>query len=126
MNRSLKIFVVENHADTLTYLCRYLEQQGHAVRSARDMQSALRVFPEEPVDVLISDIGLPDGDGWELLRNLEPKPFAIAISGFGTGTDLRKSQAAGYREHLIKPFLTEDLDAVLEAAVRHLGGSLSF
>lgn len=117
----LKIFVVENHQDTLIYLCRYLEQQGHAVRSARDMQSALQVLPEEPVDVLISDIGLPDGDGWELLRNLEPPPFAIAISGFGATGDQRKSQAAGYRHHLIKPFLTEDLDAVLLSAARELG-----
>ena len=67
-HRTLRIFVVENHEDTLTALTGYLTQMGHAVRSALTMEDALRKLPLADCDVLISDIGLPDGDGWELLR----------------------------------------------------------
>jgi len=64
----LRIFVVENHADTVKYLRLYLEQLNHVVETARTMTEALAVLAKEKFDVLISDIGLPDGDGWELLR----------------------------------------------------------
>jgi len=117
--RQLKIFLVENHQDTLTYLGRYLEQKGHEVATARDMQSALARLPQTRADVLICDIGLPDGDGWELLQKVSSKPpFAIAMSGYGTASECEKSRAVGYRHHLIKPFVPEELDALLEEAAR--------
>ena len=112
----LKILLVENHEDTLKYLARYLEIQGHEVSGARDMVSAIKALSSSKFDVLISDIGLPDGDGWQLIRQLESKPFGIAMSGFGTHSDRQKSLAAGYKHHLTKPFLPEDLDALLAEA----------
>lgn len=112
----LKILLVENHEDTLKYLARYLEIQGHEVSGARDMVSAIKALSSSTFDVLISDIGLPDGDGWQLMRQLESKPFGIAMSGFGTHSDRQKSLAAGYKHHLTKPFLPEDLDALLAEA----------
>ena len=117
---SLRIFVVENHADSLKYLVLYLESMGHAVHSATTMTEALTKLPAAGCDVLISDIGLPDGDGWELLRTVQlPSPiYAIAMSGFGMNADRARSKAAGYRHHLLKPFVPTELDEVLEAAAR--------
>jgi len=120
MNRSLKIFVVENHDDTLVYLAKYLEQKGHEVLTATDMASALDHLRSVRTDVLISDIGLPDGDGWQLMSQLDPKPFGIAMSGYGTGADCQKSRASGYKHHLIKPFLPDDLDELLDRAEAEL------
>ena len=116
--RALRIFVVENHADTLKYLSMYLEAMGHRVVSARTMAKALEALPDAGCDVLISDIGLPDGDGWELLRNVRlPGPiYAIAMSGFGMNADHVKSKAAGFRQHLLKPFVAAKLDAALVEA----------
>jgi two-component system CheB/CheR fusion protein len=116
--RPLRIFVVENHEDTLVALTDYLVQMGHEVISASTMDEALRTLPSSQSDVLISDIGLPDGDGWELLRRarLDPRVYAIAMSGFGHNYDRAKSVAVGYRNHLLKPFVPEDLDAMLEEA----------
>src|SRR3954451_8308316 len=85
----LRIFVVENHPDTLKYLTIYLEQMGHTVHSARSMHEALEHLPSAESQVLISDIGLPDGDGWELLQRsrLAGSVYAIAMSGFGMNAD---------------------------------------
>ena len=117
---ALEILVVENHADTLKYLSMYLESMGHRVRSAHTMREALEQLSAEPCDVLISDIGLPDGDGWELMleAHLPPSVYAIAMSGFGMGPDQSRSKAAGYRRHLLKPFTPDQLDEYLTEAQR--------
>jgi two-component system CheB/CheR fusion protein len=127
LQRPLRIFVVENHKDTLVWLTKYLEMLGHTVCFARTKAEALETLPKAGCDVLISDIGLPDGDGWELLRAVPlPHPiFAIAMSGFGMTADRAKSVAAGYRHHILKPFDPGALDAILEEAARELGGSTS-
>jgi len=114
---SLCIFVVENHADTLRCLEAYLKSMGHTVCSARTMQEALKAIPSARCDVLLSDIGLPDGDGWDLLGRLSGTTmYAIAMSGFGMLADRERSARAGFREHLLKPFLPEDLDPLLAEA----------
>ena len=119
----LRIFVVENHPETLKYLTLYLEQLGHTVLSARSMSEALALAPSANCHVLISDIGLPDGDGWELLAraSFPASVYAIAMSGFGTSSDRVKSKAAGYRHHILKPFNPDELDAILEQAARESG-----
>jgi two-component system CheB/CheR fusion protein len=116
--RPLRIFLVENHQDTVKYIRLYLEYSGHTVLTAPDMATALRQIPESRCDVLISDIGLPDGDGWALLQKLgSDRPrFAIAISGYGSQNDQKKSSAAGYNRHLVKPFSPDALKAVLVEA----------
>jgi CheY-like chemotaxis protein len=116
----LRILIVENHEDTLTYLTRYLRQLGHEVCAVNDMASALKAASSSSFDVLISDIGLPDGDGWQLISQMKAKPFGIAMSGFGASSDREKSHAAGYKHHLIKPFLPDDLDALLEEAASQI------
>lgn len=114
----MRIFVVENHPDTLFWLTQYLEQLGHIVLAARTKAEAMEALPNAACEVLISDIGLPDGDGWELLQSvLLPRPiYAVAMSGFGMSADRAKSKAAGYRHHILKPFDPSALDAILAEA----------
>ena len=120
----LRVFVVEDHSDTRELLCLLLEQMGHTVFAAATMAEALRRLPGANCDVLISDIGLPDGDGWELLSRLSlPHPiYAIAISGRGANGDRARSLAAGFRHHLTKPAGAEQLAPILDRAVRQLEG----
>lgn len=114
----LNIFIVENHEDTLFYLTRYLETCGHNVASATTMQGALDYLKDGRPDVLISDIGLPDGDGWTLMGSLQPpRPLSVAISGYGAQADQQRSREAGFSYHLIKPFDPEELDTILQAAI---------
>jgi CheY-like chemotaxis protein len=119
---ALRIFVVEDHKDTLEALQIYLEQSGHIVLSASSKAEALQEIPGANCHVLISDINLPDGDGWELIREIEKlRPFyAIAISGYGMRADRDMSAEAGFRHHLVKPIFPEKLDALLEEATIEL------
>lgn len=118
---SLKILLVENHEDTLVYLAKYMRRKGHDVTPSRNMKQAIESISAQPVQVLISDIGLPDGDGWELMREarkINPPPYGIAMSGFGMRSDREKSLEAGYKHHLIKPFMPEELDLLLKEAAQ--------
>jgi CheY-like chemotaxis protein len=116
--RSLRILLVENHADTLRWLTLYLEDLGHIVTAAKTVGEAVVALKTQRFEVLVSDIGLPDGTGWELLAqaNLLQAPYAIAMSGFGMNADHLRSREAGYRHHLLKPFKTAELDKVLAEA----------
>ena len=115
----LRIFLVEDHADTLDAMCLYLRHVGHTVRCARTKKEALTKIIQEDYDVLISDIGLSDGNGWDLIQEMgDFRPqFAVAMSGYGTATDRERSTEAGFRHHLIKPVSLEKLAAVLDEAV---------
>jgi two-component system CheB/CheR fusion protein len=120
----LRIFIVEDHPDTLDALCLYLKHVGHTVRTARTKQEALKKIAEGDDDVLISDIGLSDGSGWDLILEIgHCRPhFAIALSGYGTTADRERSAEAGFRHHLIKPVSLEKLAAVLDEAVMEVHG----
>ena len=124
-NNPLKFFVVENHQDTLDAIKMFLEAQGHTVESAPDMKSALKRAPAANFDVLISDIGLPDGDGWQLMTTLReqiPGLKAIAMSGYGMRADLDRSKSAGFLAHLIKPFGPAELDVALKKVLENGAG----
>ena len=126
--RALRVFVVENHPDTLKYLRMYLEGMGHEVLSALTLHDALAALPEADPDVLLSDIGLPDGDGWELLRRMEGRfrrpVYALAMSGFGLHADQVRSREAGFRHHLLKPFPPDRLGDLLDEAARELANAV--
>jgi DNA-binding response OmpR family regulator len=114
----MRIFLVENHPDTLNALRRFLSRAGHEVDSAETLADALRDLPAKPRDALITDLGLPDGDGCSLLAQLGAArpPLAIAISGRSSPEDLARSKTAGFQEHLVKPFLPEELERALRTA----------
>jgi len=111
----MRIFLVENHADTLACLRRHLLRAGHEVATAQTSADALRDLRVKSCDLLLADIGLPDSDGWTLLESLgtaRPKR-AIAMSGRDSPADRQRSREAGFQHHLPKPFLPGELDAVL-------------
>jgi PAS domain S-box-containing protein len=105
-----RVLLVEDHADTAMALGELLGLHGFSVAVATSFTQAV-THRGEHFDVLVTDIGLPDGDGLELPRALSPeRPLpAIALSGFGAGSDLERSRAAGFRCHLVKPVDVRDL-----------------
>ena len=110
--KRLRIFVVEDHAETARGLAMYLRGSGHEVHVALDIRSARQLATEIDYDILLSDIGLPDGNGWDLLEELSARrPIkAIAMSGYNTDGDRARSKAAGFARHLAKPLTPEELD----------------
>ncbi|HOB75724.1 MAG TPA: MASE3 domain-containing protein [Phycisphaerae bacterium] len=104
--RPLRILLVEDHADTVRVMHKLLKACGHQVQSAGGVTAGLELAIREPFDLLISDLGLPDGSGLELIQALRArgrKLPAIALSGYGQEEDLSRSKAAGFDEHLVKP-----------------------
>ena len=114
--RPLRILLVEDHKDTLRSLKFLLTRLGHEVLSAENMTEALRIADTEQFDLLLSDIGLPDGSGLELIRQIRQtrEVNAIAVSGYGMDDDIRRSQEAGFLEHLTKPINLDRLQEVID------------
>src|SRR5260370_42112758 len=71
--RSLRILVVEDHADTLRVLARLLDHFGHEISVADGAHSALEIVESKEFDVVLSDIGLPDGSGYEVIAQAKRK-----------------------------------------------------
>ena len=115
----LRLLLVEDHDDTREVLARLLSRRGYEVEAARNAREARARFREKTFDLLISDIALPDATGCELLAELNAKCGlrGIAMSGFGTDTDLAQSKEAGFLEHLIKPIDAKALDAAIQRAL---------
>ena len=115
---SLRLLVVEDHSDTATMLALLLRTTGHRVEIANDVAGALKLAETETFDLMISDVGLPDATGYELMQKIrQVRPIrGIAMSGFGMDEDMRKSFAAGFSEHLVKPVNF----AVLEQTIRRV------
>ena len=99
------ILVVDDHRDTLRSMKLLLTRLGYHVLAAENMTDALRIASEEEFDILLSDIGLPDGSGLELIRRIRETRSvpALALSGFGMDEDLQRSRDAGFSDHLTKP-----------------------
>lgn len=121
-NGGMRILLVENHADTLRWLTLYLEDSKHEVTPARTMSEAVEKLKGQRFDVLLSDIGLPDGLGWALPRKAKAigRIKAVAISGVSATAELERSRAAGFDHYLLKPFKTAELDRVLEEVAKSL------
>ncbi len=121
--RKARVLVVEDNGDTAAMTRLLLEACGHKVQTAGDVAQALKRLEREPFDVLISDLGLPDGSGVDLMRKLRERGNAIrgiAMSGYGMPEDVCRSKEAGFSVHLTKPvevdMLVEALSGVLQAA----------
>jgi CheY-like chemotaxis protein len=104
-------------------MARLIVDLGHRVQTATDVRSAVELAAREPFDLMISDRRLPDGNGYDLMRMLREKHElkGIALSGYGTEDAIRKSQEAGFAEHLTKPVDAE----ALEAAINRVAGARS-
>jgi PAS domain S-box-containing protein len=114
----LRVLLVEDHGDTAMMLRLVLEGAGHSIETAGDVATALAAATSRHFDLLVSDVGLPDGSGLDLIRELRARGStvpAIAVSGYGHERDVQRSRAAGFRAHLVKPV---DADRLLEAVAR--------
>jgi CheY-like chemotaxis protein len=120
--RPLRILLVDDNADTLTYLAMILTRRGHDVRSAESVAAARRAIAGAEFDLLVSDIELPDGTGLQLIQELRSKrPVAgIALSGFGSSDDVELSQSAGFAFHLMKPVDLSALELAIEQTTSKL------
>ena len=113
--RSLRILLVEDHGVTAKMMRMVLTAEGHAVETAGDMATALELANQNGFDLLMSDLGLPDGSGHDLMRELRERGHrfpGIALSGYGQEEDIQRSYQAGFVAHLTKPASRE---AVIEA-----------
>jgi CheY-like chemotaxis protein len=117
-NKSLRILLVDDHEDAARAMGRLLGALGHQVTLANTVGGALNAFAGQKFDLIVSDIGLPDGSGLDLMRQIRQKydVRGIALSGFGLDEDLQKSREAGFSRHLTKPVTFERL----ESAIREL------
>lgn len=118
--RPLRILLVEDHSATRVAMQRLLGALGHRVTTAANVEGALAALAENDFDLLISDIGLPDGSGTDLMRRVrEIRPLpAIAVSGYGMEEDVRRSERAGFAAHVTKPVDLCRLQAAIAMAIR--------
>ncbi len=114
--KALQVLLVEDHQDTRRILSRLLTHFGHKVLAAENVRRALEIISSEELDVLLCDIGLPDGSGYEVISQAKRKHSikAVALTGFGTEEDVRRSKEAGFDFHLVKPIDLHELQTVLD------------
>lgn len=111
------ILLVEDHHDTGLVLKGLLEQRGYSVILATSVAEALATAEKLRFEILLSDIGLPDSTGYELVRSLKDlRRFrGIAMSGYGMEEDVRKSLEAGFEKHLVKPVSINALENAIQS-----------
>lgn len=118
--RGKSILVVEDHDDTRRVLSRVLQRKGYDVSAASSVAAAIKQFTATSPDLVICDIGLSDGTGWDLMQKLHQQgPVrAIAVSGYGMDHDVKKSLEAGFIDHLTKPININNLEQMITATLR--------
>jgi hypothetical protein len=112
----LRILMVEDHGETRDVLSNLLRHIGHEVVAAASAAAACEAIDSEKFDIILSDIGLPDGSGYALVteaKQKQPSIRAIALTGFTTEQDARFSRDAGFDFHLTKPLDFHELRTVL-------------
>ena len=114
--KPLRILLVEDHQDTRRTLSRLLTHFGHNVVTADNVEGAMNIIGSDNIDVVLCDIGLPDGSGYEVAAQARTKGHikAIALTGFGTEQDVKRSKDAGFDFHLVKPLNFQELQSVLD------------
>lgn len=121
--RPLRLLIVEDDITSLNVLVKLMQRRGHEVRSASTVEAALELAAAHPFDLVISDLGLPDGTGLELMQEIKDLYGwpGIALSGFGMEADLQASRDAGFAVHLVKPVAAGDLSRAI-TSVQALAG----
>ena len=110
--RHVQILLVDDEADTRETLARLLENHGAYVRVAASAEAALKALDLFEPQLIISDIGMPDIDGYELLRQLRarlPEVPAIALTAYAAPADIERATAAGFQKHIAKPVEVSEL-----------------
>ena len=113
---SWAVLLVEDHMDSARILVRLMQRRGYRVFHASSVAEAEALYRREPVDVIVSDLGLPDGNGLDLIKTLQtvrPAP-SIVLSGYGEAETQASSLEAGVQEHLTKPVEWPRLEAAIQ------------
>jgi signal transduction histidine kinase len=116
VTRHRRVLLVDDHHDTCIGMKRMLERRGYEITVAHSADQAVEKVRTQDFDLLISDIGLPDRSGYELMREVRLSKAlpGIALSGFGTEQDVNQARAAGFSEHLTKPINFERLEKTIQ------------
>lgn len=118
-NKPIRILLVEDHKDTRDVLVKLLGRRGHRLVAVSSLAEARAAARAEDFDLVISDLGLPDGSGGELMKELRSQfgLKGIALSGYGDASALSQSSKAGCVGHLTKPVSIGVLEEVLARAM---------
>jgi CheY-like chemotaxis protein len=118
----LRIVVVDDDADGRTLTALVLAQAGASVKAVASAREALHALEVQPAEALVTDIGLPDEDGYALLRAIRQREAdgggflpAIALTGYARDEDRRRVLAAGFQGHVAKPVEPAELIATIAA-----------
>ena len=112
-----RLLLVDDHHDTCLSMKRMLERRGYQITIAHSAEQAVEKVRTQEFDLLISDIGLPDRSGYELMREVRLNKHlpGIALSGFGSELDVNQAREAGFAEHLTKPINFERLEKTIQS-----------
>jgi signal transduction histidine kinase/CheY-like chemotaxis protein len=118
----LRILLVEDHEDTRLIFRMILAQKGHSVESAASGEEALNLAGQQQFDLVISDLGLPDFSGIELMTVLRERYSlrGVAVSGYGMDEDIRRSKSAGFDYHVTKPADPAKIERLLAQVMREI------
>ncbi|CAH2910950.1 MAG: Two-component system sensor histidine kinase [uncultured Paraburkholderia sp.] len=115
----LKILLIEDHVDTAEVMGQLIRTLGHDVTTVGRVDDALAATQLQTFDLVISDVGLPDGTGLDFIKAYRERSDvpAVALTGFGTDEDVRRCLAAGFTSHLTKPVNFAQLETMIENAI---------
>lgn len=120
---SHRVLLVDDNADSTEPLSLLLQTRGHETRVSTDGEEAIALADDFRPDCVVLDLGLPRMDGYEVARRLRDRPYGndlvlVALTGWA-GKDIRtKAAEAGFDYHLVKPVNWEELERIVESAVR--------
>jgi hypothetical protein len=125
---SRRLLLIEDHPDTCQVMQRLLRSAGYEVTAAETLAAALRACKDtpKPFDIVVSDLGLPDGSGLDFIRQFRiscPDTPAIALSGFGMEDDRLRSLDAGFVAHMTKPVDLSALQSKIEEVISQASAS---
>jgi PAS domain S-box-containing protein len=115
-----KLLLLEDHADTARALSRLLQNRGYRTQIAPTVAAALEAVDQSEFDLLLCDLGLPDGTGMDFIEKVreQRKTPAIALTGFGMQQDVDRARQAGFNAHLTKPVSMQKLEATIWQLLR--------
>jgi PAS domain S-box-containing protein len=115
----LTILLIEDHVDTAEVMAQLIRSLGHDVTVVGRVDDALAATQQQTFDLIVSDVGLPDGTGLDFIKAFRERSDApaVALTGFGTDEDVRRCLSAGFTSHLTKPVNFSQLETVIESAV---------
>ena len=113
----MRILLVDDHVDSLKILAKLLRQRGHTVETSGTLAKAVSACASGGFQLVVCDIGLPDGSGWEIAPVARASGAkAIALSGFGMAEDVHHSEIAGFAAHLTKPISFQEIESAIATA----------